>query len=288
MASLADTMRVLRHETADEAWQLYRRAPEPRLRAFAHDYVGYVETAFHPVRRREMPIGGIVVIINLGAAFRLAAPDDPAKTTDHQSFVAGLHDGYTLVQSTGLSCCLQVNFTPLGAYRFLGMPLKALANRVVALDDLPGPDMRVVEERLRGARDWATRFDFLDAFISSRVAKASGPSDTMIWAWRTLDEAAGAIGIGDLCTDIGCSHKHFITRFRDDFGLTPKMAARILRFNRAIGLIDEDETVDWAGIAAACGYFDQSHLVRDFRAFSGGTPGDFVRRRSPGTRSTVD
>jgi transcriptional regulator GlxA family with amidase domain len=92
------------------------------------------------------------------------------------------------------------------------------------------------------------------------------------WAWRRLVSSAGAVPIGSLAREAGWSHKHLIRKFRQQVGLTPKTAARLLRFEHAWRLVGDGEPAHWDRIAADGGYADQSHLIRDFREFTGGTP----------------
>jgi AraC-like DNA-binding protein len=88
------------------------------------------------------------------------------------------------------------------------------------------------------------------------------------------------IRIAGIADDLGCSHKHLISRFREAFGMTPKTAVRLLRFEKAVGLI-ESQTPTLADIAIDCGYYDQAHFHRDFRRFAGCTPAAFRERLVP-------
>lgn len=69
-------------------------------------------------------------------------------------------------------------------------------------------------------------------------------------------------------------------RFRAEFGITPKTAARIFRFERACGLISNLRQ-PLAEVAAACGYADQAHMTRDWKAFAGTSPKDWIINELP-------
>lgn len=85
--------------------------------------------------------------------------------------------------------------------------------------------------------------------------------------------------IGDLATAIGVSHRTLIARFRDATGLTPKAYAQVWRFHRFVAAVQENgEAPDWAGLAATSGCYDQPHVIRAFRRFSGWTPAEYYRR----------
>lgn len=203
-------------------------------------------------------------------------------TTEHRTgFVAGLHDSYALIETSGVQRGLEVRFTPIGAHRVFGQPMHTLANRTVALDDIIGPLARQVTEQLHEAPDWESRFAILDTVITTRLARARAPnaSAAVTWAWNQLLETNGELTIGTISTELGWSRKHLIAQFHEQIGLSPKIVARILRFRHAVRLLDRDNEMSWVQIAHESGYYDQAHLIRDFRQFTGSTPGEFLRRR---------
>ena len=97
----------------------------------------------------------------------------------------------------------------------------------------------------------------------------------------SLPRSGGNASIGGLAARIGWSRKHFISKFREHVGLTPKTAGRVLRFNRALRLLDRGAEASWASIAMMCGYYDQAHLIRDFNEFAGAPPLEFMSRLLP-------
>ncbi len=107
------------------------------------------------------------------------------------------------------------------------------------------------------------------------------PSREVVWAWDVLERSHGRAPIGLLADRLGRSRRHLVARFREQIGLPPKTAARILRFNRAVDLLRAHRANGLAELAFECGYYDQSHLNRDFRAFAGTSPGELARRIAP-------
>jgi transcriptional regulator GlxA family with amidase domain len=91
-----------------------------------------------------------------------------------------------------------------------------------------------------------------------------------------LEKHAGAVRLDDLARATGVSKRQFRRLCIEYTGLPPKLLARMLRFRRAVGL--RGRGLDWAQLALECGYFDQAHLVRDFREFSGGTPSEALQK----------
>ena len=95
------------------------------------------------------------------------------------------------------------------------------------------------------------------------------------FAWRRLRDTNGAAPVANIAGELGCSRRHLTQRFSTELGLPPKALARVLRFQRAVGLLRAGGEL--ADVAYTCGYYDQPHFNRDFRALAGVTPSAFLR-----------
>lgn len=276
------SVRLVRHRSDLGQWQIAIGAPDPRLAAHVVGYWGYTDAGMRVTRRRKSPTGNATMIINFGPAFRLTDTWRPDVTLEPRTgFIAGLHDTAILIESTGDSHCLQVDLTPIGAFRFLGQPMDALTHQIVDLEDILGAAAHHLREALYEAEDWSARFALLDATIARHIAGTSAAAPGVAWAWAELQRTAGRITVGALSHALGCSRQHLITRFHQQIGLPPKTLARIIRFNGALRRLEQAGDPDWAAIALDCGYYDQAHFNRDFRRFSDCTPGMFLRHRLP-------
>ena len=121
----------------------------------------------------------------------------------------------------------------------------------------------------------------LEELIARRIGSAKQPRGEIQHAWRLLQETGGSLEIGGLASDVGWSHKHLIAQFRDQLGAPPKLLGRLLRLQRAIELIGRSNQPRWAELALDCGYFDQSHLIREFRQLAGCTPEEYLGLQLP-------
>lgn len=276
-------VRVRRQQTPTTAWTLASRRPHPALAETVWNLVGYRERGL-PSVRHELPFGGVVLVVNVGAPIEVGYAGARACTPERfGSFVAGLHDAPALTAHAGAQEGVQAYLSPLGAHALLRLPMHELANRTVALEDVLGRDGARLEARLAEAGSWAARLGALEGFLLARLHDApDGPPD-VARAWRRLWACDGRLEVNALAAELGCSRRHLGNRFRETIGLPPKVVGRILRFRATLdGLPPQDGRVDWARVAAAGGYADQSHLIRDFRAFAGTTPGGYLRARTPG------
>jgi AraC-like DNA-binding protein len=273
------TLNVVRHDSALGRWEMASRDADPRLRGHVRGYVGYFEVTPGALRRREVPGADVTLIISFGPAIEVF---DSARRGDrYTSFVTGLWDGPALTEHAGYQHGIEVNLTPLGAHRLLGLPMHHLANAVVHLDDVLGAEVARLAERLHEAPDWAARFDVLDAAFAARLADARPVSPGVAWAWGRLLATHGAVTVAALTGELGWSRRHLGAQFREQIGLPPKLLGRILRFDRVVALLRSHDPDRWAEVAHGCGYYDQSHFNRDFRQFAGATPSDFLASRLP-------
>jgi AraC-like DNA-binding protein len=264
---------VERYETDRARWEIARQAPAPGLRPYLDRALeGWEQLRGPAPHLREVPFPGIPLILNLGAPWQVEDPGAPRERRD--SFVGGLHTAASIVEGAASWACIELRLTPLGAYRLLGLPMHELSNRTVDLEDLL-PGTRDLNGRLRESLSWKERFDLVESFLARRLADSLPPSPGVEWSWQRLRGTGGRASISALATELGWSHRRLIARFREQIGLAPKTAARVLRFDRAVAAL-RSSTGGLAEIALECGYYDQAHLNRDFRELAGTTPTAFL------------
>jgi AraC-like DNA-binding protein len=268
------------HESGPYSWTMAHRQPHASLIDHVVGYTGYVERSVLPLRRREVANDNVVVIISFGEPIDVRFSTSPASER-YTSFVAGLHDGFVITEHGGRQAGVEIRLTPLGALRLLGLPPSELAHRVVEIDALDGRALTQLAERLAVAPDWPERFGLIDAELLRRAAEGPQADPAVRWAWRQLADAHGQVAVGVLAEEIGWSRRHFVARFHQQVGLAPKQAARVLRFNRAVHLLTAGDPTTVSAVAAACGYTDHSHLVREFHDMAGCTPTALVGARLP-------
>ena len=278
----ADGISVATHEGDGFSWTMAHGRPHPGLAGVvAGPYCGYVEDADEPFRRREVATGNVTMIVSFGEPIDLVEMSHSTSGGRRMaSFVAGLHDGYAITEHHGNQHGVQIDLTPLGAARVLGVP-EEVANECVALDDLLGRFAGELADRLASTPDWAGRFALLDRVLLDRAADGPEPDPAVVWAWGQLERSHGQVSVGVLADEIGWSRRHFGTRFRAQVGLAPKPTGRVLRFRRAVALLRSGPIRSIADLAAACGYADHSHLVREFHSLGGCTPSQLVGAQLP-------
>lgn len=258
------------------------RTPNPRLRRDVVNIAGYREAVsqhFRQILPASLTISWIVCFgepffIGLGEGARL----EPAVS----SFVAGMSTVPVIVDSFGAASCIRVDLTPLSARRLFNWPMHELAGRMVSFDDIAGREGAALCERLVNETDWERRFDIVESFLMERLLDLGQQSSPTAWAFERLVQTGGVERIAAVAAELGWSRKHLAAKFYEEVGLAPKTVARVARFNHALSRARRGGGDGWAKLAIDCGYADQSHLVRDFKAFVGASPTAWQARLDQG------
>ena len=216
--------------------------------------------------------------INLGGA--VGAVDDISTRAKYESsWCVGVWSRHHVVEWPEQAHFVGVSFKPGGAYAVLGIPLSDFHDRVVPLDEIwPRPFVEQIRDRLWAAGTPQNRLTLVEEILSSQLRGKRRGLNTVRYALSRIARNDGTLTVRTLCEEIGISHRHFISLFRQVVGGTPKELARLYRFTAVLERMNAAEHVDLTSIAHEGRYFDQSHFCKDFRAFTAETPTDYLRR----------
>lgn len=238
-----------------------------------------------PSHRREriLPSGTIELVVNLlEDEIRIYDPSHPDRCTRMSgTILSGAYSRFFVIDPAQHASILGVHFKPGGAFPFLGAPAGKLADTHVDVEALWGPAAVELRERLCAAATPAERFSLMERALLSHLRNPPERHGAVPAALDLFGQSAEA-RVRDIAKRVGLSQRRFIQVFAAEVGMRPKLYSRIRRFQRARGLAGKAAAPDWARVAVDCGYFDQSHLIRDFLAFSGLSPMDYLRRQSEG------
>lgn len=234
-----------------------------------------------PYRRDQIfPTASTDLKINFGEPWHMEDPyGEGAPTVLGNGWCMGIWDHHHVVGWPARTDFVGVSFKPGGAQAFLGVPMSELHNRVVPLDAIWGRAAAQIRQQLFDAKTVERRFALLEEFLLARWRATTGAAQIVNHVSARIIERHGSGTIGELRADIAVSHKHLITLFNRLVGCTPKELARLSRFHHALDSIDVAEPASWTSVAYDNDFFDQSHFTRDFAAFSGLNPTDYLARR---------
>ncbi|HSZ41768.1 MAG TPA: helix-turn-helix domain-containing protein [Trebonia sp.] len=276
-----------------------RQLPAPPLRPFVEWYAGYRQAGVAPARHRGLPSPSLTFILTLDDPVVVAAHADPRQPPEeYTTLVGGLQTAPALITHEGRQSGVQLGLTPLGARALLGRPAGELANIDVDASVVLGRFAGELRERIAGQATWAGRFGVLDVVLTEAVlsqamltGRAAEVRPEVAYAWRRLRAMNGAVPISGLAAETGWSARYLNARFGAETGLSPKEAARVFRFTAARERIART-VVSGAGhslaeLAAECGYYDQAHLAREFRALAGCPPTQWVAEEFRNIQASV-
>jgi len=254
-------------------------APTVQLRPFVSHYAGSRMRDAPQWLHSGLPSRYIDLIVSLARPIEIARMPGAQAPGSYRAFVSGLQQAPALVRMGGELDCLHIFLKPGAARALLGVSGREVASRVVNLAEIDGAMCNELLERLSGADTWLERFAAVDRVFLRRLRPVTMPG-AMTWAWRSLAISHGRMLVHELARDIGFSRRHFGERFTSEFGIAPKAAARVFRFERACRLFLRSPR-RIADVAMASGFHDQAHMVREWHALAGSTPREWILGQLP-------
>jgi AraC-like DNA-binding protein len=256
--------------------------PQPPLSAFVESFWLYEGERPAHTKERRLPDGSVGLVFNLDDDLICIydSRDQEAFHSYRGAVLSGPQSGYILLDTASLTTTLGVTFRPTGLMPFLPFPVSDLSDQVLSLETLWGAEVADLRGQLRLAAAPAARFAILECFLLRRLDLSRTGHPAVSSAVAGLQDAARFPTIASLAEHLGLSQTRLVQVFRDAMGMTPKQYARLSRFQRVLARLDAGEAGEWADTVFFCGYFDQSHLIHEFQAFAGLTPGQYLAMRS--------
>jgi AraC-like DNA-binding protein len=270
------------------------RVPRPPLDGLIDDLY-YLEGAPPYPRRTLPPMPGALLIVNLGAPFRIRAGTDIAAVDYADGVVITVPTRAMEFSYPAVTRSVGVHFKAWGPAPFLPGPAAELCDLPVTLEEVWGrPSVAELRDRLATAAGPQEMLMLLEDQLLRLLSETAsdfpfavtGKSEStglglVRHTSSVIAAASGAVAIGDLSVAAGVSSTHLARRFKEVVGVTPKRLARTCRFSAIVLAMDPAGPVDWLELAARAGYYDQAHFINEFRTFTGMTPTRYleVRRR---------
>lgn len=231
------------------------------------------------LKERIFPTGTFELVFNLrDDELRIYRGAQSAKRERFSgALISGPYAGFFMTDTAEEASVMGVRFKPGGIFPFLGYPADEMAGRHIDLDAIWGRAAARIRERLCETASPVRRLRILERWLLSRLFNPPEHHGAVSLALATTSPPRAQM-TRELAREAGLSEKRFIDVFRLEVGLNPKVFNRIQRFQRVLVQVHRTLAPDWAQLALTCGYFDQSHLIRDFLSFSGFSPTDYVRR----------
>jgi len=257
--------------------------PHPRLAAVVRChwvFEGGPDAAVAPARSETVvPDGHPELIFHYGDRFAAAIGSSEALRPQPQHLFAGQLTRPLTLRGEGVAGMLGVRFEPWGA-RVLGLPADETTDRWIGLDDLPQRTLAALGDDVSAARDDRARIALVECALLGLIGQDAWRPDPIAVAFvERLRRARRPLRQRALAAEWGLSERQLERRINDAIGVSPKRLASILRFRALFDALQASAQPVWLDAALAAGYFDQAHMIRDFRRFAGAPPRVFMRSR---------
>ena len=247
--------------------------------------VGYTSRDAAPQIHRGLPSPHLTLIFSLdgpvvtGTSAAHALGKDAYRS---ETVVGGLHQRPVYIAQPSRETGVQLAVHPLAARALLGMPAVELTHAADGVAVL-GASAHLACERLREQDSWSERFETVTAYLRKRHEEAGRRAEVrpeLAAAWRWMAWHRGAGSLDGMAQHVSMSRRQLTTLFQREVGASPKQISRLMRFEHAQGMlrraVAEGTPWDLSQLAVRCGFYDHSHLVRDFQQYTGLSPSGWL------------
>jgi len=256
--------------------------PGNALKSFVKCYYIYQSNANVQFEDVVFPSGCMEIIFNLGDGHWQTA-SDCGFVTNPAIELWGQITRPLPVKSVGKNIMLGVRFLPQGAAYFLNDKIDLFTNRVVDFSELSGNSVKVLHSKLSDAPEWDSRIELVENFLLKSLSYSEKKFDRVVLVNNIMNEIQREDffeNFETVASRNGITSRYLQKLFLQYTGLTPKLYSKIDRFQNSLRLVTKNET-SLTSIAYECGYFDQSHFIREFKSFTGLTPSGYASESSP-------
>lgn len=246
--------------------------PCPQLTPYIFNYWALETSGTQPVSERVIPFGNMQLI------FHRENPLYSAGQNEFQplAFISGMSNRYADIASSDKIKMLVVSFRPEGARALLKAPLQLFHNSNVSTDDVEDLELKTLGRAVCSEGNDTRCIEIIEKFFLKRLEKFDRFNLQRLLPSIQLINSSTQISISSLSDSACLSPKQFKRVFTEYIGSTPKEFQRIVRFQRALFILQTKPYINLTQLAFEAGYYDQPHLIKDFREFSGYTPKAFL------------
>jgi AraC-like DNA-binding protein len=261
----------------DTIFNFYK--PAAPLSKFVDSFWLYEGKSEHK-SERILPTGTLELAINLrqneSLFYDAEHPENYSRFSG--AVISGAHGRAFVVDTAEETSIIGVHFKPGGAFPFLRLPAGDLVDTHVDLETIVGPSASLLREQLCEVTTPVERFQLLEQALLSRLHYGVEQHYAVSAALEMFGKNQAGPIVREAAKYLGLSQRRFIQVFKAEVGMTPKLFSRIQRFQQTRSLVQLNPSLNWATVASDLGYFDQSHLIREFLEFSGLSPTEYLNQ----------
>lgn len=227
-----------------------------------------------PEKQRIVPDGCMEMIFHYGNLY-LQYLQDGTSIVQPRSFVFGQITTPLEIEPSGTTGIIAARFQPEGFFPFTTLPVTTMADMATPLTVLFGDAGSELEIQVVNAPHNRARTAVLNSFFLSKLQTAEAAERIATAAVQALLESSGKHNVNEISAQLQVNRRQLERKFVAATGLSPKQFSKIARLQAALKLISGDSFSSLTTLALEAGYYDQAHFIRDFREFTGVSPGQF-------------
>ncbi len=218
-----------------------------------------------------LPDGTTSILFNLGESLGILNGKTEKQHLQHDLIIGAHKKYYTLLEDTDTHI-VGVKFKQGGAFHFFNMPQKDFSHQIINLHDVLNGESERLKDQLMVTPESDNIKRILDHYMLVKVGHSNKSTHLVSSLMSKVRVDDSRTTIKDLSEYANISHKHLITLFNQIVGLPPKLVHRLNKFNKVLDIIQKEKKVNWPQVAIECQYYDQAHLINEFKTFSGLSP----------------
>jgi len=220
---------------------------------------------------KVLPDGTTSILFNLGESLGVANDKTEKQHLTHDLIIGAHKKYYTLLENPDTHI-VGVKFKQGGAFHFFNMHQKDFSHQIINLHDVLNGESESLRDQLIVPQEPEDIKRILDHYMLIKVGHSNKSTNLVSSLMDKVQVTDSRTSIRDLSEHAHISHKHLITLFNQIVGLPPKLVHRLNKFTKVLDVIQNKEKVNWPQVAFECQYYDQAHLINEFKTFSGLSP----------------
>lgn len=197
-----------------------------------------------------------------------------------QNFAISMMRTFVEIGSSGKTGFISVRFFPWGACHFFNEPIRNFLDQTIDASGLWGSDSGMITGKIKKAETIEQRFKFVEEFLLEKLKQFQKDEANPGNAIKLIRQTKGTLSIESICEETGFSKKQLERKFLSTVGTTPKLFSRITRFLNICQNLKEEKSQTLTQLTHDCGFYDQAHFIKEFKAFSGFTPKEFYEKEN--------
>ncbi len=257
---------------------IYKKfAPPPYLKPYVECFYVWENTFLKPQLVESPPSAFTSMVFNYGNPYSVKNVKYESVSVP-QSFLTGQATTSYHLSLMGTIGMVGIVFRPTAMHTLFNLPLGELTDeRLSIMEILRGGEIMDLQDKIIEAQNTAERMDLLTHFLSIQLMKNEYRFDTVDFTANQIVDAKGLINVSDMMNNLFMCRRQFERKFFQKVGLSPKFYARTRRLGYLCSLMAGKRQVNWHSMLYDCGYYDQAHFIKDFTAFLGRTPTDYLK-----------